>query len=358
MNIERIRASELTPDLEQRWLEIHSRTPALGSPYFTPHFFKAVASVRGDAQVSVLRDQGRIVGFFPFQRSRLGIGGPLGGHFSDYQAVIAEPEVEWDVVEILRASGLSVWRFDHLLLEQAPFAPFVQKTDESPILKLDRGFQGYAEDLRARGSSQLANLGRKSRKMSREVGEVRLELDNRDPALLELVIANKRKQCQETGVLDVFTHSWTIELIKRIHAQRTPDFSGILSVLWAGDTPVAAHMGMRSKEVLHWWFPTYLDAYSKYSPGLILLVMLAEEAAKLGLKTLDLGKGDDAYKKNFQTGSVLLGEGRAIVPSMTSRVIHLQQELEAWVRASPLLRRIARGPAHALRRVARQLARR
>jgi CelD/BcsL family acetyltransferase involved in cellulose biosynthesis len=75
---------------------------------------------------------------------------------------------------------------------------------------------------------------------------------------------------------------------------------------------------MRSRSVLHWWFPAYDPELGRYSPGIILLLRLAEtlRGAGVGGGTLDLGKGDAAYKSALMTHAAELREGRVAMPSL------------------------------------------
>jgi CelD/BcsL family acetyltransferase involved in cellulose biosynthesis len=62
--------------------------------------------------------------------------------------------------------------------------------------------------------------------------------------------------------------------------------------------------------------PVYDAEFARHSPGAILLLSLAEYAAQQGWTTLDLGKGEDAYKSSFMTSEVTIEEGSVIVPSL------------------------------------------
>ena len=335
MRIDVIPGKELTPDLAARWSEVQRSSSELASPFFCSQFFRAVAAVRDDVQVGVLQEGNRIVGFFPFQRYRLGIAGPVGGHLSDYQGLVVEKEVDWDAAELLQECGISNWNFDHLLVSQKAFTPFHTVTTESPVMDLSGGYDGYVQELRQRGSRQFQELARKCRKLEREVGSVRFEAHMEDLEVLRRVIAWKKAQCKETGSIDVFCFPWTLHLMEWILATQEDDFAGMLSVLYAGDHLVAAHMGMRSRSVWHWWFPTYNHDFGKYSPGLILLTKLAEAAGAVGMDVIDLGKGKDFYKELFRNGAVPLAEGRVMVPSVSTAFVNFQDRLEQWVQRSP-----------------------
>src|SRR5687768_15385075 len=61
----------------ERWRALQRENPGLQSPYFRPEFTQAVARVRDDVEVAVFEDQGKAVGFLPFQRCQLNMGKPV-----------------------------------------------------------------------------------------------------------------------------------------------------------------------------------------------------------------------------------------------------------------------------------------
>jgi len=72
------------------------KTDSLASPFLCPEFAVAVDRFCPNARVAVLADGPDIVGFFPFQRRRLGVGVPIGYGINDCQGLIHAPGVEWD----------------------------------------------------------------------------------------------------------------------------------------------------------------------------------------------------------------------------------------------------------------------
>jgi CelD/BcsL family acetyltransferase involved in cellulose biosynthesis len=62
----------------------------------------------------------------------------------------------------------------------------------------------------------------------------------------------KSKQYQESGGADPFSFSWVVKIVEKIHSMQGGSFAGVLSVLYAADKPIAAHLGMRSKTVWHY----------------------------------------------------------------------------------------------------------
>lgn len=326
----------LTPQHLARWEEIHHTNAALSSAYFHPAFTQGVAAIRGDVEVCVIERDGTAVGFFPFQRGRWGTGSPVGGIMSDYHGPITAPDVEVNPRDLLRGCGLSVWGFDHLLAQQPSFDPYITHRAGSPVMDLSSGFDAYVQRRRTQGSQQISTIQRKARKAEREVGPIRYETHVTEPAIFDRLVEWKRAQYRETGVADVLGVKWTVALLHRIWMTQTPGFAGVMSVLYIADQPVAAHLGMRSKTAWHWWFPAYGKELSAYSPGLILLLRMAEAAPAMGLSRIDLGKGDANYKTSMMTHEEMLGEGRVEIPSLATATRHVWHTTESWVRRSPL----------------------
>jgi len=336
MNIAVIRGDELSAEHIRRWSELQRADPALVSSFFRPEFTDAVARTRRDVFVAILEDAARAVGFFPFQRQAPGIGRPVGGTLSDYHGAIADRALDFDPVALIRACRLRVFDFNHLVASQRPFTPYHAAIAASPYLDLSRGFGEYRRARSAAGSSVIAQTERKARKLAREVGPLRFEADEPDPATLRELIRRKSAQYRRTGVSDAFASRWKVELMERILDTRTPDFAGMLSTLRAGDHLVAAHMGMRSRDALHWWFPAYDPRFARFSPGRVLLLELARDAENRGLCMIDLGRGDEPYKTRLATGGTPLAEGAVVLSRPLAVGRRLSEGAKHVARRTPL----------------------
>jgi CelD/BcsL family acetyltransferase involved in cellulose biosynthesis len=337
MRVRVVRASDLGPAETDAWARIQEGDPVLASPFFRPEFTAAVAAVRDDVRVGVLEEGGGTVGFLPFQLTRRAtrLGDPVGGGRSNAHGVIAAPDAEWSAREVVRGCGLRVWRFHHLVTAQTPFAPFHEQVVDSPFMDLSGGFEAYSAERRAAGSTALVQAARKARKLDREVGPLRFEPVAEIGPLRDLM-RWKSEQYRRTGQEDRFARRWNVELLERIHATRGPSFEGMLSALWAGDRLAGVHMGMRSRHVWHYWFPTYNPELRAYSPGLVLLATMAEAAPGLGLRTIDLGPGEAVYKQRFASGVARLAQG-AVAPATVRQARRAAHRAEDMVRRSPLM---------------------
>ena len=344
-----IPARELDAYHASRWSAFQEADPALASPFFRPEFTAAVAAVRSDSYVAILETGGKVGGYFPFQRRWPGIGGPIGGDRSNYHGVIADPGLYWDAEALLRGCDLRVWKYHHLVTSQRQFEHFHAKQDESPFLDLSDGFSAYAEVRERSGSQVIRRLRQQARRIERAVGPLRFEHHTGDVELLHLMMRWKSRQYRATGNVDRFAISWNVGLLEQIHAAQGPQFAGMLPVLYAGNDVVAIAMCLRSRHVLHYWFPAYRADLTSFSPGMLLLLALAERAEMLGIRTLDLGKGHAPYKERLATGGVALAEGEASVPSLVSHLSTARRAIKARVRTSPL-----GGPARAALQIVRQ----
>ncbi|MET8830308.1 GNAT family N-acetyltransferase [Streptomyces sp. NPDC004610] len=314
MDIDVYRPGELTAADRAAWTALQAQAPLHGSvelanPFLAPEFALAVGRCRRGVRIAVVRDGGEPVAYFPFQRTAAGVGRAIGLGVSDAQGVVHRPGFTWDARELLRACGLAVFEYDHLVAGQRPFETQVSGVHPSPVIDLDQGFDAYLAGLRDRSPKFTRSTLAKERKLGREAGGVQYVHDERDPAVLRTLMAWKSAQYRRTGRSDRFTQEWIIRLVQQLFHTRSAPFGGLLSVLYAGDRPVAAHFGPRTGQVLACWFPAYDPAFARYSPGLVLHLRMAEGAAAEGIAQLDLGRGQKQYKDSLKTRDIQVSEG-------------------------------------------------
>lgn len=308
------RPGELTATDRAAWTAMQAKahlhgSPELANPFLSPEFTLAVGRCRRGVRIAVLREGGEPAAFFPFQRSAAGVGRAIGLGVSDCQGLVHRPGFTWDARELLRACGLAVWEFDHLVEGQEPFEAEASGTFPSPVMDVDQGYEAYLAGLRARSPKFTRTTLAKERKLGRDAGEVRYVHDERDPEALRRLMDWKSAQYRRTGRSDRFAHPWITGLVHQLFHTRSDPFAGVLSVLYADGKPVAAHFGLRTERVLACWFPAYDPAFSKYSPGLVLHLRMAEAAAADGIAYLDLGRGQKEYKDSLKTRELMVSEG-------------------------------------------------
>ena len=170
MKITVVHPSELgLPELEL-WRALQATRPEWRNPFLAPEFTLAVGRARPRAPGARVEAGRPGVGLLPLAGRGEGVGQARAG-ISDCQAVLHEPGFDFDAMALIRACGLPVWEFDHLLADQKPFWPYHTEREGSPLMDLREGFDAYLRQRRAATSGSIKAALRKQRKLAREWGE-------------------------------------------------------------------------------------------------------------------------------------------------------------------------------------------
>ncbi|MGK5556457.1 GNAT family N-acetyltransferase [Actinomadura kijaniata] len=310
MRVSVVRPRDLGEAELTAWRKMQDDLPHLANPFMSAGYARAVDEVIDGARVAVLHDGPDLVGFFPYELHGRRTAAAVGGWLSLGQGLVHVPDLELDARALLRACGLAAWEFGTVLPGQPWFEPYVTKRLDSAVISLAGGFDGYCGSLREKGSKVVKQTRYKERKLGREAGEVTFAFDVRDEGSLALVRRWKSGQYRAMGRADRFSRPWVVELVDRLHDTHTDRFAGTLSMLYAGGRPVAGHFGLRSDHTLVTWFPVYDPEFSRYSPGLILHLHMAEQAAALGVREIDMGPSVGwRYKQELQNHAFPVAEG-------------------------------------------------
>ncbi|GGK76389.1 polysaccharide biosynthesis protein CelD [Sphaerisporangium melleum] len=320
MRVTVVRPGELGEPELARWRELQRATPSLDNPFLSVEFALAIGRLRSYVRVAVIEDGGKVVGFLPFERHAFGIGKPLGTWLTTCHGLISVPDLAIPAREILRACRLSVFDFDHMVAGQPTWEPHESAVRPVPMMNLTGGFDAYIEHVRAGSPKNYKTVRYKERKLAREHGEIRLSWCATDPEVMRTLTGWKSDQYRRTGRVDRFAQPWIVELIDEMHACDTPSFGGVLTMLYAGDTPVAGHFGLRTHNTLVGWFPAYDPEFARYSPGIMHHLHMAEQAASHGLGQVDMGKGGREYKAWLKNDVTHVAEGRVSRPSAAAAV--------------------------------------
>ena len=302
-------ARDLDQVLYDKWLNFFECNPDLDSPYFHPEFTKCVANVRNDIEIAVFRDgDENITGFFPFQRVSDGFGQAIGGRMNDFAGIISRNQLTSNPKWLLDQLDLNRFDFHALVTQDQSLAPYVFEQLPSYYIDLSGEWSDYLSFVR-KNSSTIKRLPQKIRALRRDVGDLSFEFESKDVNALEQLIELKRNKFINTNTFDILSVDWAANLLRQVHGSNRDGFRGILSVLRAGDNLVAAHFGMISGNVLHYWFPVYAPQYAKYSPGLQLMLETCKTAHRFGIKKIDMSYGESSFKDKFcnQTSSVNYG---------------------------------------------------
>jgi len=299
INVDVFGAESLCGDIEEQWNRIrNSNSVFFDSPYFDIEFTKAVARVRDDVRIGIVKRRDKIVGFLPFQENKPGHAVPVGGMLNDWHGIMGmqSPEV---IKLILKAAKLHSFKFHAIYNVDDSLKKYYFREFKSHFLDLSEGWEPYKSWV-FENSSAVKRQGQKTRALGRQIGEVRFEFESQDSNLLERLIELKM---------------------------------------------VGAHFGMLTQGTLHYWFPVYAPAFHKYSPGTEMLMQSAKHACEMGIKKLDLGYGDDPYKFRFCNGSEPVAFGIANFGTMSRTVARYQYKFRNMLKEipmKPLAKRILR----------------
>jgi CelD/BcsL family acetyltransferase involved in cellulose biosynthesis len=292
-----------SPEVTAAWLELRRRNPALANPLFHPKFAEIVAMHCDNVELAQISKTGAgIDALLVYQRMKNNIGVAVGDFLSDLHGMICAPEFCCDLRELMRQCRLTALEFREVPVSDRSFARVADGTRPGLRVDLSSGFDAYRRSTHAVKSEQI-----KFRRIKREIGRLRFTMhDNRDD-VFDTLLRWKEEQYKRTGVNDksdapfyqLFAVPWAAPILRDVYRTQGTGFAGVLSSLYAGDTLVAAHLGMRSDHVLHHWFPAYDSSLKTYSPGLLLLLKMLEHAPAAGVTMLDFGQGMPEYKARF-----------------------------------------------------------
>jgi CelD/BcsL family acetyltransferase involved in cellulose biosynthesis len=309
MRVHTIRPAELGKSEIDLWHQIQQTSPRFGNPFLSPEFAIAIGRVRPDSRVGVLVDGHRITGFFPFEKRGFGAGVPLSGWLSGCQGVVHLPDAPWDALELVKGCGLAAWKFDNLVPDQKPFERYLAGTAPTPIIDVIEGFAAYYAKVHVKAHQFCRELERKSRKLSREAGEVHMVVETADTKPLSQLMAWKSEQYRRSQRFDRFDQPWMPELLEELLATQTPHLSGLATVVYAGSEPVSVQFGLRAGNLCEGWFTAYDLRFGRYSPGMLQIRHMAESLAAIGITEIRMGKGASPYAQELKSYDMFVGEG-------------------------------------------------
>lgn len=352
MSIEIIAPEALTAEDIAAWEAIQASNPAFASPFLSPQWPLALASVDGpDAaglKIVIQREAGRPVAFLPLRRRRF-TAMPAGAPMCDYQGVVSEGGAALDLRAVVKDLGVQRLDFTHAIEGQAAFAPHLKGGQESLLIDVSSGFDAYAAAQREH-SDILGDTAKKKRKVEREKGEAVFTARSTSKADFDRLIGWKREQYKKTGQTDIFAAGWPLELLEKLRTDDRPGFGGAFFTLHIGGELAAAHFALRGKDVLHAWFIAHDDAYGRYSPGVILMVEILKWQAENGYRLLDLGPGDYRFKHQLSNGKLPVGFGFIGRPSAAAFLRGAQYDVRRACESLPLGKMSAL-PGKAMRRL-------
>ena len=305
MNVTIVQPSQLGPEEAKLWTKFQQTSPVMSNPFLSFTFAQVVGRHRPGARVAVIEEAGCIVGFLPFELISRKFAVPIGHSLNELQGFIGSG-AGIDARAVVRKVGLRGWRFVHAPAEQDWLVPhhYEDARVQCQIVDLTDGYRSYYESRRRQSVKRMRE---KQRSLARNIGIVSLQWHSGCMADVHRLI--DWKGGRYWGARQLFADRSVFNIVEELAVSVNADCRGIVTVMRAGERPVAAHVGLIGPWGLTWWFPSYDDSLSRFSPGTIMLFSIAEEAANRGIVRIDLGGGQDSYKFSVANGSYLVAGG-------------------------------------------------
>ncbi len=300
-----------------RWSSAQSAQPVWNSPFLHPEFARIVARRREDVRVLIAEDHLANRAWFAFHRLKNGLARPVGAPVSDHQGMVSEPGFIEDVTEVLFEAGIGALPFSSWSSPTKEFLTFATHNEDSHILDLSSGPDQYFAEQQQQHHKYFKKMRQRARGVIRDYANAEFRFDIQDQELLERLFQWKHDQHARTHSLDVLHIPWVKALLENAYASTDPGFRAVLFGYKIGGEWAAAELGLLAGGVYHSWIAAYDEKYSRASPGLLLLHGVIEQADKLGIKQIDLGRGHSHYKKYYASSLLplhagcLIGTGRA-----------------------------------------------
>jgi len=126
LTVDLIRASEIDTSVTKAWTDFRSRHPLMQSPYFDLRFTQAVASVRDDVEIAVIRaEHQKIIALLPFQRTSSKHAEPVGGRLNDAHGLLGGAGLNTtELTNVLRILNLESFGFHASLKPNVSLSAF------------------------------------------------------------------------------------------------------------------------------------------------------------------------------------------------------------------------------------------
>ncbi|MEM7637905.1 MAG: GNAT family N-acetyltransferase [Pseudomonadota bacterium] len=308
MKFELYRPQDLSAEQWQIYAALRDARSIYDDPFFDPDFARLVGEVREDTRIGFASDKDGVFAVWALHIRPGNWARPIGAPFSDWNGPILAENTHLSAQEILAGfdiSGLTTQGFQPL--SAAP-------TDEldrigANVTDLSQGWQAFIADQEARWPKHFKKMRRVYRNVDRDFSGPQFTWDDRRDDSFDRLMTLKREQYARTGYYDVLNAPWTRSLFDRLRHFEGPRLRTRMSSLYFGDQIAAGEFNLQSDTVLHGWITAFDQAYSKYSPGNILVQEVLARMNEAGLVLYDSGPGLDHYKRHYSNAQIAIESG-------------------------------------------------
>jgi len=201
---------------------------------------------------------------------------------------------------LLSMAHLSAIIFRNLPEEELSFGIGGEQPELGYRIEIGSNARDYWAQLRRQNESLAREIERRERRILEALGPLDFKFDvaDREHELARL-IAMKRAQYRETGVPDALAEPKHRQLLRLLARSAEVDCAGSLATLHAGGQWVASHFGLRCGKTLHYWFPVFNPAFTKFGPGHLLLKHVIDGCVAAGIRTIERGAGQQSHKSAY-----------------------------------------------------------
>jgi len=323
LTVEIRKLASLTADERAQWNAWAAADPDLASPYFRVEFAEIAGRVSPNSGLAVFHRDGAVVGYFPYQR-RGGAIQPIGAPMNDYHGVIGPKGVVPTLAEVASLLGGTRFSVNGWV---GPASGGLKGESFRTTIPEDGGYEAWYAARRQAFGKYFKDKERARRSMAAEFGSVEVQIGVRDGALLDELIALKREQYRRTTRHDIFACGWTRDLLHALMAAEHDDFGASIAVLRAGGRIAAMEYSLHAGQRFHFWFPAYVPALARCSPGIVLSMETIRIGSEQGYRDFDYGFGGEAYKRYFCDTIQPVTEAAILRPGLPSALGNVTEAL-------------------------------
>lgn len=293
--------------------------------FHTPRYLQTWVSVLGDEvtpRIRTVHRGDRLIGLIPEGYARTGSPtGPvevvrfLGGtEVTDYLGPVARREdrgdvvaaylrelahdVDWDEVVVGGLARDAGWAESfRTQASEAGLKIFsADVEDVCPRIDLSGGYEVYLDSLPGK---QRHEMRRKSRKLARDAGEVRVADVAPDKVPDQLEVFFEMANETETEKARFFRKESMREFFRALAREFADDRIFRLHVLDVGARPAAATISLVWGGEWGLYNSAFDPSLRTLAPGMVLVSELIQQASREGNRVFDLLRGDEPYKYRF-----------------------------------------------------------
>lgn len=331
--------------LTPAWESLAERVGA--TPFLRPGWITVWwrAFGRGALEALVVRHDAQLVGVLPLARRRAALSSPANDHTPVFGAVLDSPQAAAPLAAALCARRPSQFTLGYLPAGEEDIEGWVAAARasgyrtlsrtvwRSPYLEIDGDLAHYEA---VRGRSVLQDLGRRRRRLDEE-GTVTIEwADGRAglEALLGEAFELEARGWKGARRTAIGSRAETRRFYSEVAAWAAGRGWLRLAFLRLDGRPLAFDYTLEHAGVQYLLKGGYDPAFARFAPGQQLLHEIVRRGFALGLRRIEFGGADEAYKRKWTDTTHGREEVRAFARSPRGRLAWM-----AEARLRPLARR-------------------